>query len=78
MMPVWFGAMNMPMPTEFKKMSAANTEYEKFDRQHAEQDEGECDEHEASGGKGTSPVAVGQHAAEWRRRQGSPTVNGIM
>ena len=24
MMPVWFGAMNMPMPTEFKKMSAAN------------------------------------------------------
>ena len=24
MMPVWFGAMNMPMPTELKKMSAAN------------------------------------------------------
>ena len=23
MMPVWFGAMNMPMPTEFKKMSVA-------------------------------------------------------
>ena len=25
MMPVWFGATNMPIPTEFKKISAANT-----------------------------------------------------
>ena len=29
MMPVWFGAMNMPMPTEFKKISAAKPQYEK-------------------------------------------------
>ena len=29
MMPVWFGAMNMPMPIELKKMSAAKPQYEK-------------------------------------------------
>ena len=64
MIPVWLGAMNMPMPTEFKKISAAKPRYGKSTGNMIKRNEGRRHEHEAAGGEGAGAVAVGQHAAD--------------